>query len=109
MKYIAIILVSLFLTSNASADVKVLFKHSETSTTFPYAMRTLCIDGYKWVHTAKVLKSEREKVIDSYPRYTNIHESETGNAVSVSVSISLSTTMTQFYEEKDGKSLPAKC
>ena len=107
MKYIAIILVSLFLTSNASADIKVLFKHSEESN-LPYTMRTLCIDGYKWVHTSKIY--ERQVVVNSYPRHKKIRESnETGNAVSLSVSISLSTTMTQFYEEKDGKSLPAKC
>ena len=106
MKYIAIILVSLFLTSNASADIKVLFKHSQSDTTLPYTMRTLCIDGYKWVHTSKIY--ERQVVVNSYPRHKKMRESsETGNAVSLSVS--LPTTMNQFMIEKDGKSLPAKC
>ena len=47
-----------------------------------YTLRTVCVDGYKFV-------------------VANRRETEGGVAISLSV--------TQFFEEQDGKSIPAKC
>ena len=82
MKHLLVlILTSLFLVSSASADVKVLFKHSRDDN-LPYHLRTLCIDGYKWVHTGRIIEKD---------------------------GVSLATTMNQFMIEKDGHAVPAKC
>jgi len=90
MKILITLLMALFISSNASADVKVLFKHSENDN-LPYAMRTLCIDGYKWVHTARVLDINLWK--------------DARDLVAPAMSI----TMNQFMIEKDGRAVPAKC
>ena len=93
MKILITILLALFISSNASADVKIIFEHSDTNN-LPYTMRALCIDGYKWVHTARVVTQKH--------KYNNhVH----GGAISTS----LSTTMNQFYIEKNGSAVPAKC
>ena len=52
-----------------------------------FAVRTICVDGYKFVVT-------RDKAVY-------------GNAVTGGVGLSLSTV--QFYENQNGKAVPAKC
>jgi hypothetical protein len=82
MKILITILLALFISSNAYARVKVLSKSSESSS-LPYAVRTVCIDGYKWVHTARIVEAQYIQA--------------------------MATTMNQFMIEKDGRAVPAKC
>ena len=53
MKYISIILMSLFLVGNVSADARMIKKLDlKTNEIGAYVY---CIDGYKWVYTADIL------------------------------------------------------
>jgi len=80
MKYISIILMSLFLVGNSNADTRILEEIPKKKfNTHPKDRAYLvCIDGYKFIYTYVFVKNP-------------------------------SSTMTQFFEERDGKSLPAKC
>ena len=53
-----------------------------------YALRTVCVDGYKFVIAN---------------RYDRDWKGKEGIAITSSISV------TQFYEEKNGKALPARC
>lgn len=84
MKYISIILMSLFLVGNANADTRTIEIIDKDDFNVVVKKRgggasLICIDGYKFVYTI---------LIGTF-----------GNTA----------TMTQFFEERDGKSLPAKC
>jgi len=80
MKYISIILMSLFLVGNANADTRVLEVIPKKTFNVGGKERAylVCIDSYKFIYTYAFLDSP-------------------------------ASTMTQFFEERDGKSLPAKC
>ena len=56
-----------------------------------FAVRTICVDGYKFVVT-RDLQNAYE------------HSSKWG-----SVSISTTVSTVQFYENQNGKAVPAKC
>ena len=53
MKYISIILMSLFLLGNANADAR-LIKKLELETN-KIGAHVYCIDGYKWIYTVDYL------------------------------------------------------
>ena len=83
---LAIVALILLLGSNAFAkekdtgNAKSLSKNDMKGN---YTARTLCVDGYKFI----VANKSRAN----------------GNGVATAISV------TQFYEERDGKALPAKC
>ena len=52
-----------------------------------YAVRVLCIDGHKFVNTNN---------------YADIR-------ITVGAGVALANSIVQMFEERDGKSLPAKC
>ena len=79
---------SLFLISNANADTRTMEVIDKDDINVAGIVKRgggaslICIDGHKFVYTV---------LIGSFGNPTN------------------STTMTQFFEERNGKSLPAKC
>ncbi len=80
MKYISIILMSLFLVGNANADTRTIqIIPSKKFDVYKGGGQLICIDTYKFVYT----------LMRAGPSWTS--------------------TMTQFFEDKDCKSLPAKC
>ena len=88
-KIIAILFVMLIIPSVGYGGTKVLSKFIVPEG--KYAIRVLCVDGYKFVSSNNVV--------------TNVGwaGSQKGHAIGVGNSI------TQMFEERDGKSLPAKC
>ncbi len=71
---------SLFLISNVNADTRTIQEiPSKKFDVYEGGAQLICIDAYKFVFT----------LVKSGPGWTS--------------------TMTQFFEERDGKSLPVKC
>ena len=84
MKILITILLALFISSNASADTRILEKISvrDFSGTKSGA-QLVCIDGYKWIY-----------ILTEYTQSNQKH---------------ITNTMNQFMIEKDGRTVPAKC
>ena len=66
-----------------------------------FAVRTICVDGYKFVVTRDI---ETMKDFQRGGTFT-----EQGNWGTTSVSISTTVSTVQFYENQNGKAVPAKC
>ena len=90
-KILAIMILSLIFNGNIYAESRLI----ETKDHKAFRVSTFCIDGYKFVTTNDV---------------RNDYEEASGiNETSVSVSVATALSMVQFFEIKDGKSLPARC
>tara|TARA_B110000046_G_C12763372_1_gene301867 strand:+ start:276 stop:560 length:285 start_codon:yes stop_codon:yes gene_type:complete len=92
-KILGIMFLGLLLSGNAFAELKELkwkrfdrHDHGIAGGSGESAINTACIDGYIFV---------------AYSDYTNAHGDDGGNSTAVSI--------VQFFEERDGKSLPKKC
>ena len=81
-KLIVLILMVIFIPAISFAGVKLLNKTLNDNIA-PFAIRTFCVDGYKFLHTNK--------------------------ARNTTAGPALSMAIVQMFEERDGKSLPAKC
>lgn len=85
MKYLIILLTTMFLVSSASADMgfRELAIEEHIDTRFEnFFTSTNCIDGYKWIYVVHAVKQ------GEYP---------------------MTVALEQFYEEKNGRAVPAKC
>ena len=101
MKILITILLALFISSNASAGElniesidSLKFTPKDDST---YGrISTMCIDGYKFLFIAKQISQRNGGIVGSLSNeYT--------------YSTSMQNQVVQFYIEKDGRSVPAKC
>ena len=92
-KILWIIVLGLLLSGNVFAEIKELdwarfdsHTHGIAGGSGKSTITTACIDGYVFV---------------AYSDFTNAHGDDGGNSTAVSI--------VQFFEERDGKSLPKKC
>ena len=85
-KIIGIIFVSLMFANIGFAEMRVI-EEKEIGLNFYHNFQTICIDRYKFVSVYKGMQSGQT------------HRSYAAVGLS----------LTQFFEERDGKSLPAKC
>jgi hypothetical protein len=101
MKYIITILLALFISGNASAgeldlkqiDIK---KYTPRDEATYGNITTMCIDGYKFLFIAKQISQRNGGVVG-------------GVSKEYTYSSSIQNQVVQFYIEKDGRSVPAKC
>ena len=101
MKILITILMALFISSNASAgelDIETIDRKDirplEDESYMHYS--TTCIDGYKFLTFVKQISQFNGGSAGNVrPKYT--------------YSTSLQNEIVQFYEEKDGRAVPAKC